>query len=277
MWNEWTDKTIRPASVAGRFYPGDSAALKRTVESLLADAGTTTSETGVRLLIVPHAGYPYSGPTAAAAFATIRGQQPNRVVLLGRSHHFAFEGAAIWPEGAWETPLGRTPVDAAFTAELRRFEGEADPYRVHTPEHALEVELPFLQHVLPQVPIVPVLFGSDPEEGHVQFGRCLATLLSPNDLVVVSTDLSHFLTETEANALDRHTLKTVLGGEPGRLAREARNGSCSLCGATAVVAGMACAETIPARRATLLDYRTSAWATGDTSRVVGYGAISMAA
>jgi hypothetical protein len=230
-----------------------------------------------RVLVAPHAGYPFSGHTAATAFATLRGAAPEHVVILGRSHHFHFEGAAIWSKGAFETPLGAMPIDSAIASELSAWAGGVDVGQVHAPEHALEVELPFLQVVVGDVPIVPVLFGSGPDETHVRFGEHLASILGPEDVVVVSTDLSHFLHEKEANVLDQCSLDTLLNGDPQAFMDAVETGHCSMCGATAVVAGMACAHALHAENWRLLDYRTSAWATGDPSSVVGYGAVSMAA
>lgn len=273
MSNIENKDTIRPPAVAGRFYPADKRRLSDTVAELLA--GTDPALPSVRVIVAPHAGYPFSGITAAAAFAQLRGQSPRRVVLMGPSHHFAFEGAAIWPEGAFETPLGTMPVDARFVAALNTANDALDVAEIHRPEHALEVELPFLQTVLGEVPIVPILFGARASAWHAQFGERLASLLEDGDIVVPSTDLSHFLSEAEANVIDEHSLHVVLEGKPDKLIDGVQDGTCSLCGASAVVAGMACANALNLKKRELLDYRTSAWASGDTSRVVGYGAISM--
>ena len=125
------------------------------------------------------------------------------------------------------------------------------------------------------MPIVPVLFGNEAGDWHVEFGNRLAQLLDPGDLVIASTDLSHYLTEAEANAIDRESTGTVLGRDPVQLARGLAAGTCSMCGGSAVVAAMACAKARCATDWRLLDYRTSAHAGGDAGHVVGYAAISM--
>jgi AmmeMemoRadiSam system protein B len=264
----------RAAAVAGQFYPASPEKLHHLVEALLEEAGEEAAPDRVVALVAPHAGYPYSGPAAAHAYARARGKRCGRVVLLGRSHHYGFPGAALECSGSWETPLGALAIDEDFARSLLPL-GAKDLLAPHMPEHALEVHLPFLQVAMGDVPIVPVLFGSDADAWHEAFGRGLAALLEPDDLVVASTDLSHFLTEAQANVLDRHSLECILSKDYRNLAEEEERGECSMCGATAVFVAMICALACGADTWRLLDYRTSAAATGDFSRVVGYGAISM--
>lgn len=266
--------SLRRPAVAGQFYPAPPGRLRQTIESLLSEVDVDPAPDRVCALLVPHAGYPYSGPTAAHAFARVRGKQPARVVLLGRSHHFQFEGISVYTRGAFETPLGTLPIDEEFATEVAEHLGNVG-MRPHVPEHGLEVELPFLQVTLGTPRIVPILFGADSCPWHVEAGRTLGSLMAPTDLLIISTDLSHFLNESTANALDQDTLNTILSQDCAAVAAGERTGTCSMCGTPAVVAGMACALTRGARDWRLLDYRTSAQASGDTERVVGYGAISM--
>ncbi len=264
----------RAAAVAGQFYPAAPEKLRSTVARFLDDATTTPASACVSAIIAPHAGYPYSGPTAGWAFRRIQGMAPRRVVLLGPSHHYRFRGLSLYIEGAFETPMGVVPVDNAFMARLAARLGSQCP-EAHVPEHALEVELPFLQTVLtPGFSIVPVLFGDYPAPEHHALAEFLAEHLDPGDLILASTDLSHFLSEPEANQIDRHSLNTVLAGDPDALATGLRDGACSLCGGTAVVVALAAANLLGARSRTEWDYRTSAWATSDFSRVVGYGGLT---
>jgi len=270
---------VRPPVVAGTFYPADAETLRTTVEQYLDESGETPAPERVAAVIAPHAGYPYSGPTAAHAFARMRGAHPKRIVLLGRSHRYRYPGVQIMREGAYATPLGELPIDAPFAEELVQLAesigADIEGDEAHYPEHGLEVELPFIQAAVGDISIVPVLFGSPPERWHAAFGAGLAQVLSEEDIVVVSTDLSHYLPEREANALDQASLDCVLSKDYIALAREDAAGHCALCGATAVVAGMACALERGADDWRLLDYRTSGAASGDFSRVVGYGAVSM--
>ncbi len=266
---------IRKPAVAGRFYPEDPPTLKRTVNRHLDAAPVESAPSSVVASIAPHAGYPYSGLTAAHAYKRLRGKEPKRVVLLGCSHQYSFDGISVFNSGGFETPLGVVPVDDVLAAYLTDCFGNTRP-EAHYGEHALEVELPFLQLTLAgDFNVIPILFGGPPGETCRNVGMELAKCLDPEDLVLASTDLSHFLCEEEANKLDRHSLECVLSRDEEALADEASRGRCSLCGAAAVVAAMAYANVLGADKWQLLDYRTSAWASGETERVVGYGAVSM--
>ena len=265
----------RAPAVAGQFYPAAPEKLRNAVARCLDETDTLSAPERVSTIVAPHAGYPYSGPTAGCAFRRIQGKAPRRVVLLGPSHHFRFRGVSLYTEGTFESPLGPVPVENAFMARLARRFGNTCP-EAHVPEHALEVELPFLQAVLaPGFAIVPVLFGDYPTSEHRALAEFLAEHLDPGDLILASTDLSHFLTEPEANQIDRHSLNVVLAGDPESLATGLRDGSCSLCGGTAVVVALAVSNLLDARSRSEWDYRTSAWATGDSSRVVGYGGLTL--
>ncbi len=166
------------------------------------------------------------------------------------------------------------PLDTAFLNNLAA-EFPSELPQAHDYEHTLEVHIPFLQEALKQTLVAPVMFGTRAGDFHVEFGRRLADMLNPGDIVVASTDLSHFLSEKEANALDRHTIEVVLSGDIDRLIRELRNEICSMCGGAAVVAALACADAQDANTRILLDYRTSAQVSGDYGRVVGYAAIAI--
>lgn len=267
--------TVRPAAVAGQFYPAAPEKLQSTVAIYLEEAAMTPAPDRVSVIIAPHAGYPYSGPTAARAFGRLQGMSPCRVFLLGPSHHYRFQGLSIYGGEAFASPLGPVPVDQAFAAELAARFGAECP-EAHIPEHALEVELPFLQVVLaPGFRIVPLLFGGHATTVHRSLAECIAEQMEPGDLILASTDLSHFLTESAANQIDRHSLDAIVAGEPDALATALRDGSCALCGGTAVVVALAAANLFGATSRTVWDYRTSAWATGDPSRVVGYGGLTL--
>lgn len=264
----------RAPAVAGQFYPAAPDKLRNIVDRCLDEAVTTPAPECVSAIIAPHAGYPYSGPTAGCAFRRLQGMTPRRVILLGPSHHYRFRGFSLHTEGTFETPLGTLPVDRDFMTKLAGQFRNTCP-EAHFPEHALEVELPFLQTVLtPGFSIVPVLFGGYPVPEHHALAEFLAEHLAPGDLILASTDLSHFLTEPEANQIDRHSLDTILVGDPEALATGLRDGSCSLCGGTAVVVALAAANLLGARSRTEWDYRTSAWVTSNPSRVVGYGGLT---
>jgi len=271
MSNEMT----RRAAVAGQFYPGEPAELRRTVEQHMERTGVVPAPERVVAVIAPHAGYIFSGPTAGFAFARVQGKQPKRVVLLGCSHRHVIDTASVYPGGVFETPLGEFPIDESFALAFAEATGAHASTEPHLHEHALEVELPFISVAIGQVPIVPILFGGRPSKWHAKAGEALAGLVEDDDLVIASTDLSHYLSEEEANALDRHSLDTVMTQDWQQFADSIASGACSTCGATAITAAMTYALSRNASQWQLLDYSTSAKTSGDYDRVVGYAAISM--
>lgn len=181
----------RPPAVAGAFYTDDASALRQQLIDLLAAAGKPAA---ARAIVVPHAGYAYSGASAATGFVALRGAAPRRIILLGPSHQASFAGGAL-PDRAWgsfATPLGEVAIDDDAVARLR---GNADfqgPPRAHDREHCLEVELPFLQVVAPGARIVPVLVGEETDAATSRrMARVLAELLDPTTAIVVSSDFTH--------------------------------------------------------------------------------------
>ena len=269
-----TNARTRAAMVAGQFYPASPATLAETVNSLMETSGVEPAPDCVRALIAPHAGYMYSGPTAACAYQRIKGKQPGRVILLGCSHRYPISRASVFAAGAFDSPLGEFPIDGGFAAELAEKAGGTS-IEPHIAEHALEVQLPFLYAACGgAVPLVPVLFGSH-SSWHAEFGRELASMTTEDDLVVASTDLSHYLPHEQATEIDKRTVDAVLSKNYDEVGRGIDERRYSMCGATAVICAMAFAIAAAATQWNLLDYRTSAEASGDYDRVVGYAAVSM--
>jgi MEMO1 family protein len=265
---------VRKAAVAGRFYPRSARELHASVARYLAEADIEPAPEKVVAIVAPHAGYIYSGPTAGFAFRRVQGKKPKRAVLLGCSHHYRFQAASVYQAGSFEIPIAEFPIDHTFASALAQQVAtcSAEP---HWNEHSLEVHLPFLAAAVGPVPIVPVLFGDAPDRWHEQFGATLAGMVEEDDLVLVSTDLSHYLPESEANDADQHAIQVLLAQDEDAFIEEYRRGACAMCGAAAVVAGMAYCHARGARAWSLLDYRTSAQASGDFRRVVGYASVSM--
>ena len=264
----------RKPAVAGQFYPCEPDHLRDAVQQYMERSQVEPAPGRVAALISPHAGYVYSGPTAGFAFARVRGKKPRRVILLGCSHSYHIPTASVYARGAFETPLAVFPVDEPFA------ENVADEFGLtstepHLVEHSLEVQLPFLAVAVGEVPIVPVLFGAPASEWHARVGERLAELASEDDLLVASTDLSHYHPEARASALDHATLEAVLGADWTQLVSAQSKEEHAMCGSAAVVATMAYARKRGATAWSLLDYRTSARSSGDYNRVVGYAAISM--
>ncbi|PIP34914.1 AmmeMemoRadiSam system protein B, partial [Candidatus Falkowbacteria bacterium CG23_combo_of_CG06-09_8_20_14_all_41_10] len=202
--------TIRPAAVAGQFYPASRGELERVVAVNLEATPTTTNGT-IKMIIVPHAGYEYSAGVAALAYKALAGQKIKRVYLLGNSHHDYFSGLAIDNHDFWETPLGRVPVDTEKVKELITAAPLIKINNVpHGPEHDLEVQLPFLQTVLgSSFKIVPLLFGNANDNDYEAVAKILTANFADDDLIVISSDLSHYPSSEVADKIDHQTLELI--------------------------------------------------------------------
>jgi AmmeMemoRadiSam system protein B len=253
----------RPA-VAGTFYPSDPGELAAAVDALLASARPPEGLGEPVALIVPHAGYAYSGPVAATGYALLREARVTRVALFGPAHFAPLRGAAVSTTRAWRTPLGPVPLDEELRELLVAAGAVADEVP-HLPEHSLEVQVPFLQRLLGEgLRICPVLVGvSRP----TQTAELMAAAL-PHALVVVSTDLSHYHDDATAKRLDRRTAETVLARDAEGIGLEDACGVFALRG----IVELARREDLQVH---LLDLRTSADTAGDPWRVVGYGAFAL--
>ncbi len=259
---------IRAAAVAGRFYPGDPEALKRCIQGLLAAASPARArrEDPPKALVVPHAGYIYSGPVAASAYARLAGAEGRirRVVLLGPAHRALVPGLALPGAGAFETPLGRVPVDAELSARMAKLPQVAVDPAAHAGEHSLEVQLPFLQVVLGDFTLLPVLVGGA-KPGDVA-AALEAVWGGPETLVVISSDLTHYLPYGVAAALDQDTCERIGRLQPVEEPSRA-------CGA-APLNGFLRAARAHRLRPQLLDLRNSGDTAGDRDQVVGYAAFA---
>ena len=254
--------TVRPAAVAGLFYPGDAQTLSATVDNLLSrpHAGRGLP----KALIVPHAGYVYSGAVAGQAYGSLgnAARSLRRIVLLGPCHHEWVKGLAIPTVEGFATPLGVMRVDAAAVRTLRDLPAVVFADAPHAREHSLEVQLPFLQRLAPVAEIVPIVAG-DATPAEVE--AVIDTLWGGAEtLVVISSDLSHYHSYGTARALDAATAQSILDG------REDLSGD-QACGCV-VVNGLTRATRKRGLRAELLDLRNSGDTAGDRMRVVGYGA-----
>ncbi len=256
---------VRPAAVAGTFYPGSAQDLARTVRDLLARARATGP--APKAIIAPHAGYVYSGPIAASAYARLAPARGSirRVVLLGPTHRVAVDSIALPGATAFETPLGRVPVDADAVALLTSLPQITISRAAHAHEHALEVHLPFLQQVLDAFSIVPLAVG---DASAADVAEVVEKLWGgPETLIVASSDLSHYLPYRDAQAADRATADAILELRTGLTRDQA-------CGATPV-AGLAVAARRRNLAIELLDLRNSGDTAGDKRRVVGYGSFAL--
>lgn len=257
--------THRPPAVAGSFYAGSSAQLQAQIEAAIADSHPARLKAPPKALIVPHAGYPYSGAIAASAFAALRpwANHYRRVVLIGPAHRLPFRGIAIPEYNAFATPLGDVFLDSQSLDEISKLSCVMRLDAAHEHEHSLEVELPFLQTVLSDFVLVPILSGlCDPGE-IAQVLR--AVWYGPETLIVISSDLSHYRPYEIARSEDQDTIGQILSGQSSILPDQA-------CGALPIDGFLQVARE-RSLRGQLLDYRNSGDTSGNKDRVVGYASI----
>ena len=245
---------VREPAVAGMFYPADPAELRWTVEGFLADVPVREG-TSPKAIIVPHAGYIYSGSIAASAYACVRPADIRRVILLGPAHRVWLEGVGTSSASAWRTPLGDVAVEAppGFTV--------VDA--AHAEEHSLEVQLPFLQVVLGEFTLLPLVVGQATKE---EIADILASLWGGDEtLIVISSDLSHYENYETANRMDSAASQAIVDLDPTGL--ESRNA----CGCIPICGLLHLAKQ-KGMRAELIDLRNSGDTAGSREQVVGYGA-----
>jgi len=277
---------VRKPAVAGKFYPADALLLKEKINDYLESVSPGLElALNPKAIIVPHAGYDYSGTVAAAAYGIIKDKKIDTVIVMSNSHTDYFPGIAIEKSDAWETPLGQVPVDRDLadrlveSSEAIKFNSE-----VHVSDHTLEVQLPFLQTVLDDgFKIVPLVFGNTGDQAYLELAAALADNLGENDLVVVSTDLSHYPSYEDAKRIDQITLEKIKtsdikGLEEHIKATEAEripNEQTLCCGIDGVKTLMTLAEKLDWEQIKILKYLNSGDVeAGDKERVVGYGAMA---
>jgi MEMO1 family protein len=273
---------VRRAAVAGSWYPRDPVRLAADVDSLIGNADLHTrhappDDADIIALVAPHAGLSYSGPVAAHAYRLLRRRPYDLFVLVGPSHHVAFEGVSLWSEGTFETPLGNVKIDHLTARAI----ADACPIIVnradaHEGEHSLEMQLPFLARLGRDVPIVPLVMGRQTRATVDTLGDALARALAGRRaLLVASSDLSHFYDSTQAAFLDAQIIEHVEAFDPdGLMARiEARHDHA--CGGGPMVSVLRAARALGATTSRVLRYADSGDVTGDKRSVVGYLAAAM--
>jgi AmmeMemoRadiSam system protein B len=264
--------SIRPPAVAGTFYPASARTLERDVDELLGRADPPRQSGIVYGLISPHAGYMYSGFTAAHAYKVIRGRTFDAVIVIGPSHHEYFHGVSVYPGESYRTPLGVVPIHAdlrsAIIREDRRILLSAAGHRS---EHSVEVQIPFLQRALGSFSFVPIVMGDQTMELCEYLSEAISSAVSgKNVLLVASSDLSHFHPYDEAASLDSRVIEMVEAYEPVRLMERLDHRELEACGGGPIVAVMLAARKLGANKARVIHYCNSGDITGDKSAVVGY-------
>lgn len=260
--------TLRPAAIAGTFYPGQPEALARSVETMLTTAryGAASSAATPKAIIAPHAGHIYSGPIAASIYALIEPARARikRVVLLGPTHRVAVHGMALPGVDAFATPLGTVRIDANAVKKLMKLPYVGASAEAHRMEHSLEVHLPFLQKIIDDFTLVPLAVGRATAQ---QVAEVINLLWGGDEtLIIISSDLSHYLPYAEAQATDHATAQAILNLRTDINHHQA-------CGATPVI-GLNFLAQQRGLKPQLIDLRNSGDTAGDKARVVGYGSFA---
>jgi len=273
------ERNVRKPTVAGQFYTADPLALRKEIESYIADAETDDAPAGEVVAIVsPHAGYMYSGAVAAHGYRLVRGKRYETVVVIAPSHVEYFDFCSVFEGDAYLTPLGEIPIDRKTVElitskhELIRKSEKGHSYgRLGRGEHSLEVQLPFLQVSLGEFELVPIVMGSQDHACVRALGETLGEVLSGrNALIVASTDLSHFHSDSRAKSLDGVFIEALERFEPEAMHESVRDKRTEACGSGPTIAAMIAAKMLGATGCSVLDYATSGDITGDRGSVVGY-------
>lgn len=265
---------IRPPAVAGRFYPDDPVRLGEQVDAFLRNPSPQPA-TQVRACLVPHAGYIYSGNVAAAVYRRVK--LPARIVLIGPRHFPRGAPMAILTDGAWQTPLGLSSIDRELAAKI----ASACPLLredsfAHSAEHSLEVQLPFLQCMVPDFRFVPIVIGPARYPDLVAVGDAIADAIRAENepiLIIASSDLNHYESDEITRVKDRKAIDRILALDPAGLFETVQQESISMCGYAAVVASLCAARKLGASQAELVAYATSGDVNGQIQEVVGYAGI----
>jgi len=267
---------VRESLIAGSWYPGQAETLRQTIVDFLAAVEPQPLEGQLMGLIAPHAGYIYSGQVAACAYRQLQAAEETArsldlVVVISPLHRRPLGEYVTSQAACYRTPLGLVPLDAPAVDELEAAVGLQRT--AFDNEHSLEIQLPFLQVVLAEFKLLPVMMGSQSLHSCQRLAAALAEILRGRSaLLVASTDLSHFYTYDHAVRLDRQTLTYIDAFDPEGLAQALHNGKAEACGGGPVVATMLAARALGANEARILDYANSGDVTGDHSSVVGYAA-----
>ena len=279
----------RRAAVAGSFYEGTAERLRRQIENcflhplgpgkLPPHEGERRNDMPIIGLVCPHAGYMYSGPTAARAyFAMALQRTPDVVIIIGPDHHGFAGDVSIYPEGVWITPLGEVPVASDVAKRLVEACPIADENEsAHRYEHSLEVQLPFLQFCFGNaVPIVPIMIGRQTKDVAATLGDAISQVIKDATAVIIaSTDFTHYEPQEQAKRKDELVLKRIEAIDPDGVFNVVRQHRVTMCGYGPTMAMLYACQKLGCESAKVLGYSTSGDISGDYSQVVGYGAVAV--
>jgi AmmeMemoRadiSam system protein B/AmmeMemoRadiSam system protein A len=263
-------------SVAGTFYPSDKTELKNSVESFLSKAKSSPQSGRLIAIISPHAGYIFSGQVAAYGYKNLKGRAINKVILLGPSHYVGFKGASVYTKGGFRTPLGTVRINERLAVSLLDENADVRFYpEAYEKEHSIEVQLPFLQTVLKDFTIVPIVIGSPTRQTFEHLVLKLSEIIDKNTLLVASTDLSHYHDYLKAKEMDSKVIAAIERLSLVDTERLLSTGESELCGGYPVLIAMEVARMAGANTGVLFDYANSGDVTGDKDKVVGYASIGL--
>ncbi len=265
---------VRKPAVSGMFYPDNPTKLKKDIETYLRHAIIPDFEEDIMSIVSPHAGYVYSGQVAAYGFKTVERKPYDTVILIGPSHRAYFDGVAVWPGGSFETPLGRVDIDEDIAGAMVNMGGiiRAD-MDVHRQEHSIEVQVPFLQSVLEDFKIIPLVMGIQTTDVCKKLAQSLYPVLrnsSKRFLTVCSTDLSHYYPDSKAKKLDSIIVDHLNTFNIPGMIESVETGKTEACGAGPIIVTMMLSEMLGANCGKVLKYADSGDISGDKSGVVGY-------
>lgn len=267
---------IRPSPIAGTWYPGNPTRLTRTVDDFLKQADTAVPTGRIWGVVAPHAGYRYSGQVAAYAFACLKGLRPDLVVVVSPLHQMHHASLLTTAHDAYETPLGVIEVDRAAVDQVHQALRQSNLGLTavsQDQEHALEIELPFLQHVLGSFKLLPIMIRNQNTLVVQTLAQALAdTLATRNAILIASSDLSHFYPQPLANEFDGEILRRLAAFDPQGILTAEEEHVGFACGRGAIAAALWAAKALGANRVNVLNYATSGDTTGKYDSVVGYGA-----
>ena len=270
-----TEQVKEPA-VAGTFYPSDKKELKESVETFLSKPKKVQRDGRLIAVISPHAGYRYSGQVAAYVYEEIKESNIKKVILIGPSHHAGFKGASVYTKGKFKTPLGDVEINEKLAASLLSENADVKFYpEAYEKEHSIEVQLPFLQTVLKDFTIIPILIGSPTKQTFDHLIARLSDICDEKTLIVASTDLSHYHDYRKAIEMDSKIISAVERLSAIDAGQLLKNGESEMCGAFPVIIAMEVAKRLGATHGVLFNYANSGDVTEEKDKVVGYASIGL--
>lgn len=262
---------IREAHVAGMFYPDDPSELKNLVNGYLKSAKEFSNANHIAGLVSPHAGYIYSGKIAASAYKSIQSKKYKNVIVISPSHREYFKGVSVYSGDAYRTPLGLMRINNELRVKIINTSDDIfESDKGHGAEHALEVQLPFLQVLFPEIQLLPLVIGSQSNEINSSLAESLAKVVDDETLIVASSDLSHFYPREHAKKIDSLIVDSINAYNYEELQNDLEVKRCEACGGGAIVALLKALRLKSFSKAKVIEYSDSGYITKDESEVVGY-------